>query len=132
MRYFLLINHPSIVDIRLINTYLIMFFAGEQKPYSWINVSKFSGCMYKFCNAVIGSHKPKITYYDILLINIKRVSIKGGTVLYTCREITDLKQSEEALKEQCIFCKIIKGDIPSRKVYEDEYAMGILDINRKC
>jgi two-component system, cell cycle sensor histidine kinase and response regulator CckA len=31
-----------------------------------------------------------------LLINVKRVSIKGGTVLYTCRDITERKRAEEA------------------------------------
>ena len=31
-------------------------------------------------------------------------------------------------KEDCIFCKIIKGDIPSYRVYEDEEFLGILDI----
>lgn len=29
----------------------------------------------------------------------------------------------------CIFCKIIKGEIPSYKVYEDEYVFAFLDIN---
>ena len=29
----------------------------------------------------------------------------------------------------CIFCSIIKGDIPSKKVYEDEYCYAFLDIN---
>lgn len=28
----------------------------------------------------------------------------------------------------CLFCKIIKGDIPSTKVYEDEYVYAFLDI----
>ncbi len=28
----------------------------------------------------------------------------------------------------CIFCKIINGDIPSTKVYEDEYVYAFLDI----
>ncbi|MFH1916758.1 MAG: HIT family protein [Nanoarchaeota archaeon] len=32
-------------------------------------------------------------------------------------------------KENCIFCKIVKGEIPSRKVYEDEKMLAILDIN---
>ena len=32
-------------------------------------------------------------------------------------------------KEQCIFCHIIKGDVQSRKVYEDEVCIAILDIN---
>ena len=29
----------------------------------------------------------------------------------------------------CIFCKIISGDIPSAKVYEDEICYAFLDIN---
>jgi len=31
--------------------------------------------------------------------------------------------------EDCIFCKIVKGEIPSEKVYEDDNFIGILDIN---
>jgi len=31
--------------------------------------------------------------------------------------------------EDCIFCKIIKGEIPSHKVYEDENVLAFLDIN---
>lgn len=29
---------------------------------------------------------------------------------------------------ECIFCKIISGEIPSKKVYEDEYTCVIMDI----
>lgn len=29
----------------------------------------------------------------------------------------------------CLFCSIIKGDIPSKKVYEDDYCYSFLDIN---
>ena len=29
----------------------------------------------------------------------------------------------------CIFCKIIKGDIPSNKVYEDEELLAFHDVN---
>ena len=29
----------------------------------------------------------------------------------------------------CIFCKIIKGEIPSKKVYEDEFVYAFYDIN---
>jgi histidine triad (HIT) family protein len=29
----------------------------------------------------------------------------------------------------CVFCRIIAGDIPSYKVYEDDYALAFLDIN---
>jgi diadenosine tetraphosphate (Ap4A) HIT family hydrolase len=31
--------------------------------------------------------------------------------------------------EKCIFCKIVKGEIPSVKVWEDENYLAILDIN---
>ncbi|MBQ9354960.1 MAG: histidine triad nucleotide-binding protein [Clostridia bacterium] len=30
--------------------------------------------------------------------------------------------------EDCLFCKIISGDVPSTKVYEDEYVYAFLDI----
>ncbi len=30
----------------------------------------------------------------------------------------------------CIFCKIIEGEIPSRKVYEDDDILAILDISQ--
>ena len=31
--------------------------------------------------------------------------------------------------DDCLFCKIIAGDIPSTKVYEDEYVYAFRDIN---
>lgn len=31
--------------------------------------------------------------------------------------------------DQCVFCKIIKGEIPSSKVYEDEKVIAFNDIN---
>jgi histidine triad (HIT) family protein len=31
----------------------------------------------------------------------------------------------------CIFCKIIKGDIPSKKVYEDDNVIAIMDVSPK-
>lgn len=31
--------------------------------------------------------------------------------------------------EECIFCKIIAGEIPCTKVYEDEYVFAFRDIN---
>ena len=33
------------------------------------------------------------------------------------------------MDENCIFCKIIKGEIPSKKVYEDEEFLAFHDIN---
>lgn len=31
--------------------------------------------------------------------------------------------------ESCVFCRIIKGEIPSKKVYEDELCFAFRDIN---
>jgi len=31
--------------------------------------------------------------------------------------------------DECLFCKIIKGDIPSKTIYEDELVKVFLDIN---
>jgi len=31
--------------------------------------------------------------------------------------------------QDCIFCKIVRGEIPSRKVYEDNEILGFHDIN---
>ncbi|MFH1506326.1 MAG: HIT domain-containing protein [archaeon] len=39
------------------------------------------------------------------------------------------EQLAEIQKKNCIFCKIIGGQIPSKKVYSDEKTFGILDIN---
>ena len=36
---------------------------------------------------------------------------------------------KEENKMDCLFCKIIAGDIPSSKVYEDEYVYAFRDIN---
>ncbi len=33
------------------------------------------------------------------------------------------------MADECIFCKIIKGEIPAAKVYEDELILAFLDIN---
>ena len=33
------------------------------------------------------------------------------------------------MQENCIFCKIIKGEIPSSKVYEDDEILAFNDIN---
>lgn len=32
------------------------------------------------------------------------------------------------MSSDCVFCKIIKGELPSYKVYEDEHALAFLDI----
>ena len=31
--------------------------------------------------------------------------------------------------DSCIFCKIVSGEIPSKKIYEDDFLIAFLDIN---
>jgi len=39
------------------------------------------------------------------------------------------EQLKELQKTQCIFCQIISGKVASKKIYEDESCIAILDIN---
>jgi len=39
------------------------------------------------------------------------------------------EELQELQRQQCIFCQIISGKIPSKKVYEDNLCWAILDIN---
>lgn len=39
------------------------------------------------------------------------------------------EELQQLQKQQCIFCQIISGKIPSKKVYEDAFCLAVLDIN---
>jgi len=39
------------------------------------------------------------------------------------------EELKEFQKKQCIFCQIVSGNVQSKKVYEDEHVLAILDIN---
>lgn len=39
------------------------------------------------------------------------------------------EELKEFQKQQCIFCQIISGKVPSKKIYEDEGCIAVLDIN---
>jgi len=39
------------------------------------------------------------------------------------------EELKEFQKKQCIFCQIISGNVQSKKIYEDEHVIGVLDIN---
>ena len=39
------------------------------------------------------------------------------------------EELKEFQKKQCIFCQIISGKVQSRKVYDDEFVIAILDVN---
>ena len=38
------------------------------------------------------------------------------------------RRSETPAEPDCIFCKIVAGDLPSRRIYEDDHAIAFLDI----
>ena len=33
------------------------------------------------------------------------------------------------MAEQCLFCRIVRGELPTRKIYEDDRALAFNDIN---
>lgn len=39
------------------------------------------------------------------------------------------EELKEFQKQQCIFCQIIAGKVPSKKVYEDDQCLAVMDIN---
>lgn len=38
-------------------------------------------------------------------------------------------KGESVSPDQCVFCKIVRGEIPSKKIYEDKHVIAFLDIN---
>lgn len=38
-------------------------------------------------------------------------------------------KGQKKMNSDCIFCKIIAGEIPSTKIYEDEYTLAFMDIS---
>lgn len=55
--------------------------------------------------------------------------ISRDTFKYIRRNEGCMEKSGEEVKAQCIFCQIIDGKVSSKKVYEDEHCLAILDIN---
>ncbi len=47
---------------------------------------------------------------------------------FAARIIMSNNLSKEANKMDCVFCKIIKGELPSCKLYEDDTTISIMDI----
>lgn len=41
----------------------------------------------------------------------------------------EIQKRIELMKQNCIFCKIVKKEIPAKLVFEDDICMAILDIN---
>ena len=41
----------------------------------------------------------------------------------------DIEKRIELIKQNCVMCKIVKGEIEAKKVYEDDVCLAVLDIN---
>lgn len=41
----------------------------------------------------------------------------------------ELRRTADPMSPDCLFCKIVAGDIPANRVYEDEFCIGFPDIN---
>lgn len=39
------------------------------------------------------------------------------------------EELKEFQKQQCIFCQIIEGKIPSKQIYSDEHCLAVMDVN---
>lgn len=59
-----------------------------------------------------------------LLVNVKRVAVELGTILYTCRDITERKQVELALAQRSekLFEEVVKGRNQLRNLARREVA----------
>jgi len=40
-----------------------------------------------------------------------------------------MEKQDLKLDDECIFCKIVKGDIPCAKIFEDDFVISFLDIS---
>lgn len=55
----------------------------------------------------------------IVLVNVKRVSIKNGTILYTCHEITERKKAQADQRKQKEYLNTLLETIPNPVFYKN-------------
>ena len=86
----------------------IIFGYSEEEVSAFGNIEKLlGGSLFDINQLDISGEIPNIEHEIVdkagkghtLLVNVKSVSIKGGTLLYTCRDVTERKQAEEELRE---------------------------------
>ena len=86
----------------------IIFGYSEEEVSAFGNIEKLlGGSLFDINQLDISGEIPNIEHEIVdkagkghtLLVNVKRVSIKGGTVLYTCRDITERKLADDELRK---------------------------------
>jgi histidine triad (HIT) family protein len=65
-------------------------------------------------------HNPKLRNFLLKIFGQKN---------FFWKLITPLLKAQKAMKGECIFCKIVRGEISSKKVYENEKIVAFHDIN---
>ena len=58
------------------------------------------------------------------------LQLKLGQAILKYKQVKQKRVIKLTFDPNCIFCKIIKGDIPSAKVYEDDNVLAFLDISQ--
>jgi len=95
-------EHGAFVYIG-INAHVIFGYSVEEIQ-AFANVTKLLGDLPNSTNTQLTNIEHEITdkfgKKHCLLINIKRVSIKNGTLLYACHDITKRKQAEKLLRQE--------------------------------
>jgi len=61
-------------------------------------------------------------------MNIRSLPATSNVCLHI-RVRAHRRTEAQELSESCIFCRIVRGEIPSYKIYEDERTLAFLDIN---
>lgn len=63
-------------------------------------------------------------------MKILTIPVNGCKIIAVCSNAAKHFEREKGyIMEECLFCKIIDGEIPSKKVYEDEKILAFMDIN---
>jgi len=66
-----------------------------------------------------------------LLINVKQITIKGGTRLYVCRDITELKRAQNQLRESEMLCKTeLERLVRERTAQLEQANVRLMDMDR--
>ena len=69
-------------------------------------------------------------YIDVFIIFNYHIPYFGHKIWYNIKKVKfSISRFGGDILEDCIFCKIIKGEIPCKKVYEDEVVICFKDIN---
>ena len=71
----------------------------------------------------------RLHYCRLIRIQLDEVKTFKGTLGPDSKTTISRKHLLDTMTDDCIFCKIIEGEVPSHTVYEDENMIAFLDVN---